>query len=61
MCLICIEYPKGKLTPIEGLQNLEEMKPKLEEKHYNEVYNKLYDDYLERELEEYWKSMGFGD
>jgi len=37
------------------------MKPKLEEKHYYEVYNKLYDDYLERELEEYWKSIGFGD
>ena len=34
MCLICVEYEKGKLLVSEGLRNLEEMKPQLEEKHY---------------------------
>jgi hypothetical protein len=61
MCLICIEYPKGKLTPLEGLRNLEEMRPQLEEEHYLKTYNKLYDDHLERELERYWESIGLKD
>jgi hypothetical protein len=61
MCLICIEYAKGKLLPSEGLRNLEEMKPQLEKKHYYEVYNKLEDDILEKQLEDYWEEMGFGD
>ena len=61
MCLICIEYEKGKLLASEGLRNLEEMKPQLEEKHYTEVYSKLQDDLLEEQLEFYWEEMGFGD
>ena len=61
MCLICIEYEKGKLLANEGLRNLEEMKPQLEEKHYTEVYSKLQDDLLEKQLEFYWEEMGFGD
>jgi hypothetical protein len=61
MCLICIEYEKGKLLATEGLRNLEEMKPQLEEKHYIEVYDKLYDDQIEQQLEEYWEQWGFGD
>ncbi len=61
MCLICIEYEKGKLLPLEGLRNLEEMKSTLEEKHYHEVYCKLYDDFLEQEQDEYWESIGLGD
>ena len=61
MCLICIEYAKGKLLPMEGIRNLEEMKPQVEQEHYDEVYNKLYDDHLEHQLEDYWEEMGFGD
>ena len=61
MCLICIEYAKGNLLPMEGIRNLEEMKPQIEQKHYDKVYNKLYDDHLERQLEDYWEEMGFGD
>jgi len=61
MCLICIEYAKGKLLPAEGIRNLEEMKFQLEEDHYFEVHNKLYDDLLEQQLEDYWEEMGFGD
>ena len=61
MCLICIEYQKGKLQPLEGLRNLEEMKPDLEKDHYYKVYNQLYDDHLEQELDEYWEKTGFGD
>jgi len=49
MCLICIEYEKGKLLPEEGLRNLEEMKPQLEEKHYFEVSNMLTEDLLEHQ------------
>jgi len=61
MCLICIEYEKGKLLPEEGLRNLEEMKPQLEEKHYFEVSNMLTEDLLEHQLEDYWEELGFGD
>ena len=61
MCLICIEYAKGKLLPMEGIRNLEEMKPQIEQEHYDEVYNKLYDDLLDQQLEDYWEEMGFGD
>tara|TARA_R100000008_G_scaffold70204_1_gene47768 strand:+ start:924 stop:1109 length:186 start_codon:yes stop_codon:yes gene_type:complete len=61
MCLVCVEYAKQKLTTNEAMRNIQEMRQQVGEKHYNEVYNKLYDDYLERQLEEYWESIGFGD
>jgi len=61
MCLVCIEYEKGKLFPEEGLRNLMEMKPQMEEEHYWEVHNKLSDDYAENQLEEWWEETGFGD
>ena len=61
MCLVCIEYEKGKLKPLEGIHNLEEMKIHIDNKHYSEIYNKLYEDHLEEELEIYYEMMGFGD
>jgi len=61
MCLVCIEYAKGKLLPEEGLRNLQEMKPQMEEDHYWEVYTKLSDDYTEQQLDEWWEEVGFGD
>ena len=61
MCLICQEYQKGKLKIHEALRNLEEMKETIDSDHYSEVYSKIYSDQIEKELEEYWKSVGFGD
>ena len=46
---------------MEGIRNLEEMKPQVEQEHYDEVYNKLYDDHLDQQLEDYWEEIGFGD
>ena len=61
MCLVCIEYAKGNLLPEEGLRNLQEMKPQMEEDHYWKVYNMLSDDHTEQELDEWWEETGFGD
>tara|TARA_A100001515_G_C4565162_1_gene207885 strand:- start:484 stop:669 length:186 start_codon:yes stop_codon:yes gene_type:complete len=61
MCLVCIEYSKGKLLPEEGLRNLKEMKPSMEEDHYWEVHAKLTEDLDEQELDEWWEETGFGD
>ena len=61
MCIICVEYQKQKLTVKEALRNLLEMKPQIDETHYQEVYNKLNDDQDEMLLEEWWEEFGFGD
>ena len=76
MCLICIEYEKGKLKINEALRNLEEMKETVGEKHYEETRTFLDEEslneywgipYFGRDMdeysfdEEYWESIGFGD
>ena len=65
MCLVCIEYEKEKLTIKEGIKNICEMRESVGEKHYNEVHDKLTDDLLQQELDEYWshyyETTGFGD
>ena len=61
MCIICIEYEKNKLQPYEALRNLEEMKETLDEDHYKEVSEKINNDVLRTQLEEYWEITGFGD
>ena len=61
MCLVCEEYSKGKLKISDALKNLEEMKSTMDIEHYNEVHSEIYLDHIEEELEEYWKSIGFGD
>jgi hypothetical protein len=61
MCLVCIEYAKGKLLPEEGIRNLQEMRPQMEEDHYWEIHSKLSDDHIEQQLDEYWEEIGFGD
>ena len=76
MCLICIEYEKGKLKINEATRNLEEMKETLEDGHYDEVKAFLVEEalnefwgvpYFGREAdeynfdEEYWEKVGFGD
>ena len=42
MCLICIEWEKGKLTVTEGFRNLREMENSIPKEHFEEVTNNLY-------------------
>ena len=46
MCIVCVEYAKGKMTPLEGLRALGEMGSKTEEekKHIEEVTEQLWID-----------------
>ena len=73
MCLICIEYEKGKLKIDEAFRNLGEIKEIIGEEHYYEVHAAL----SEKEAEGYltdsyinsyfsgddisWEDIGFGD
>lgn len=41
MCLVCIEFAKGKLTVLEAFQNTVEMEDSLPPDHYEEVMNML--------------------
>lgn len=41
MCLVCVEYQKGKLTVLEAFQNLSEMEDTIPSEHYEEVMNML--------------------
>ena len=41
MCLICVEWEKGKLTLTEAMRNLGEMSRDLGPEHVEEVKNKL--------------------
>lgn len=43
MCLICVEWEKGKLTFSEAIRNLGEMSQDLGEEHVEEVKKKLID------------------
>ena len=69
MCLICIEYSKGKLQPKEALRNLKEMKSDVGEEHYKLAKEYFEDRLLEQDLDEYWLKYqeepyefdGFGD
>ena len=51
MCLICIEYHRGKLTPSEARFNLREMSSYLSEEHTKEIEDML--DEAEKEHDEY--------
>jgi len=61
MCLICVEYEKNKLLPAEALRNLEEMESAITKEHFEEVHDKIMDDFLQLQLDEYWEITGFGD
>lgn len=41
MCLICVEFDKGKLTVLEALQNLSEMEESMTTEHYATVVQML--------------------
>ena len=51
MCLICVEWEKGKLTFTEAMRNLGEMSTALEPEHVEEVKKMLIDD-LRNEYED---------
>ena len=53
MCLICIEYEKGKLKAAEALRNLSELKENLDPDHVKELQNRIITDvWKERENNE---------
>jgi hypothetical protein len=43
MCILCVEFEKGKLTFQETLRNLNEMLSTLEEEHIKEIIKMLED------------------
>ena len=49
MCLICVDFQKGSLTPTEAWRNLQEMKEDLSEEHHDEVVEMITDKLLELE------------
>ena len=71
MCLVCIEYSKGKLKINEAIRNISEMKESIGEEHHDEVLTMLQEEQLKgfwddfhNEIhvdEEYWEKIGFGD
>ena len=66
MCLVCIEYANKTLTAPDALRNLEEMRTVIKEDHYYEVYDTIYDEMLELQMEamsmyELDSELGFGD
>ncbi len=73
MCLICIEYEKGKLKIDEAFRNLNEIKEMIGEEHFKEVHEALVEKEAESYLtdshvnmyfngdESFWEDIGFGD
>jgi len=49
MCLICVDFQKGSLTPTEAWRNLQEMKEDLSDEHHDEVVEMITDKLLELE------------
>jgi len=47
MCLICIEYEKGKLKAREALRNLAELKENLDPEHVRELQKRIITDVWE--------------
>lgn len=41
MCIICVEYQKGKLTANEAWRNLNEMQDILDSEHIDDVLNMI--------------------
>ena len=77
MCLICVQYQSGKLTPKEALRNIGEMKSYIDQGHFEETVKFLNEEkdkeewdkiskemnaaYQELEDEDYYEEIGFGD
>jgi len=61
MCLVCIEYAKRKLKASEALRNLVEMKRQVGEEHFEEASERIYQEYLQEQVDAYLYETGFGD
>jgi hypothetical protein len=73
MCLVCIEYEKGKLKIDEAFKNLGEIKELIGDEHYDEVYSALTEKEAEGYLsdtyvnayfghdEKFWEDIGYYD
>jgi len=72
MCIICVEFEKGKLKLGEAIRNYGEIKDSISPEHQKEIEEKLfnnfsfypnqYDDYsYSYDDDEYWEKIGFGD
>ena len=63
MCIICVEFEKGKLSLDEAVRNYGEMKETLPEEHQKEVEGLIFNSFpLYRGWDdEYWEETGFGD
>ena len=49
MCLICIEYEKGKLKARDALRNLVELKENLDPEHVRELQKRIVTDFWEKQ------------
>ena len=47
MCIVCVEYAKGKMTPNEALRALGEVTTEPPDKHTEELAIKLMEDFWE--------------
>ena len=47
MCLICIDFNKGLLSPTEGWRNLQEMRELMTDEHYDEVLAMITEKFFE--------------
>jgi hypothetical protein len=63
MCIICVEFEKGKLTLGEAIHNYGEMKESIPEEHQKEIESKIFNNFPFYHLlgDEDWESTGFGD
>jgi hypothetical protein len=71
MCIICVEFEKGKLNLGDAVRNYGEMKSTLTPEHQKEIeevlfnnfpfYPPEYDDYDGGFDDDYWETTGFGD
>ena len=47
MCLICIDFNKGLLSPTEGWRNLQEMREIMTDEHYDDVLAMITEKFFE--------------
>jgi hypothetical protein len=63
MCIICVEFEKGKLKLGEAVRNYGEMKDTLTPEHQKEIEETLFNNFpfYPPEHDDYWETTGFGD
>lgn len=58
MCLICVEFQRGKLTWREASDNLDEIKEAIGFDHYDEVVDMIIDsDQYQEEFRLHWLGL----